>query len=320
VLMWSSFTEQRRWIETFLGLVPDPTPARGRALIYLSHLGRWQRDFAVALACAEEAVAIFDQLGDQVNANRARSDVALAWGNLGEHARAIAAQAACLAAARSYDDRPMVVQYTRDLGLVAMAAGQFGRARAALEESVRLARVTGAALPVGAALLRLAILDRLEGNLAGARAHLDEARQARRPERNDALMFTIWELVRVEEANIARAEGRLDEARAGLTEVLRRAVGHGFDAGSAELLCMIAMVEIERGALAEGVRLIACSHGPGPLGTIHIPDVRVEAPAYLARARQALGEAAYAAAWESGRATTLEQAIADALADPVAPR
>jgi predicted ATPase len=321
VLMWPSFTEQRRWIETFVGLAPDPTSARGRALNYLSHLGRWQRDFAYSLACAEEAVALFEQLGEPVNAKRARSDVALAWGNLGEHARALAAQEACLAAARSDDDRTMVVQYTRELGLVAMAAGQFGRARAALEESVLLARATGATLPVGAALLRLAILDRLEGDLTGARARLDEARRARRPDRNDALMFTIWELVRAEEANIARAEGRLDEARAGLTELLRRAVGHGFDAGSAELLCMIAMVEIERGAAAEGVRLIAaCSHGPGPLGSIHIPDVRVEAPEYLARARRSIGEAAYARAWESGRATTLEQAVADTLADPVAAR
>ena len=77
---------------------------------------------------------------------------------------------------------------------------------------------------------------------------------------------------------------------------------------------MIAMVEIDRGSPSKGVRLMAaCSHGAAPLGSIHVPDVRVEAPAYLARARQALGEAAYAAAWNEGQATTLDQAVSAAV-------
>ena len=46
-----------------------------------------------------------------------------------------------------------------------------------------------------------------------------------------------------------------------------------------------------------------------------MPDVRAEAPGFLERARAALGEAGYAAAWAQGQAMSLEQAVAYALAD-----
>ena len=53
----------------------------------------------------------------------------------------------------------------------------------------------------------------------------------------------------------------------------------------------------------------------GLIGTVHMPDVRAEAPGFLERARAALGDTAYAAAWAAGQAVTLEQAVADALED-----
>jgi hypothetical protein len=44
-----------------------------------------------------------------------------------------------------------------------------------------------------------------------------------------------------------------------------------------------------------------------------MPDVRVEAPIYLERARAALEEMEYASAWAEGNALTLDQAFAYAL-------
>ena len=76
------------------------------------------------------------------------------------------------------------------------------------------------------------------------------------------------------------------------------------------------MLEVARGAPARGVTLLgAGAVGEGLIGTVHMPDVRAEAPGFLERARQALGEAGYAAAWAAGRAMTLEQAVAYALED-----
>ena len=309
--MWPSYTEQRHWIETFLRLAPERTAARGRALLFLDHLLRWQREHAAtALAFAREAVEIFREVGDAEYENRARADVAMSRANSGDHARAIAELEHCLAEARRDGHHPRMVQYTRDLGLICIADGQLARARARLEESLALVPEDG--LAVGAALLRLGIVDRLEGNYARARARVEEAQRARDAEAVQS--FTVWALTWAELANIARAEGRLEEARAGMTDVLRTWLRRRFDAALGELLCMLAMVEIDRGELERGVRLIAaCSRGPGPIGTIHVPDVRVEAPGYLARARAPLGDAAYADAWTAGQAMTREQAIACAV-------
>jgi hypothetical protein len=55
----------------------------------------------------------------------------------------------------------------------------------------------------------------------------------------------------------------------------------------------------------------------GPIGTVHISEVRVEAPVYLERTRAALGETA-STAWAAGRAMPLEQAVAHALEAPPA--
>jgi hypothetical protein len=43
------------------------------------------------------------------------------------------------------------------------------------------------------------------------------------------------------------------------------------------------------------------------------PDLREESERASARAREALGDAAFAAAWEEGRAMSMEQAITYAL-------
>ena len=87
-------------------------------------------------------------------------------------------------------------------------------------------------------------------------------------------------------------------------------------------MCLAGLLEVARGAPARGVTLLgAGAGGEGLIGTVHVPDVRAEAPGFLEQARAALGEAGYAAAWAAGQAMTLEQAVAYALEDaPPPPR
>jgi hypothetical protein len=110
------------------------------------------------------------------------------------------------------------------------------------------------------------------------------------------------------------------EARAHLLGALRRIHRRGEGGLLRSAVCLSGMLEIARGAPERGVTLLAaCARGAGPLGTVHMPEVRAEAPIFLEQARQALGEDAYAAAWAEGQAITLEQAVAYALGDgPVA--
>ena len=79
---------------------------------------------------------------------------------------------------------------------------------------------------------------------------------------------------------------------------------------------MAGLLDIAAGDAARGVTLLAaCAPPAGPIGTVHVPELRVEAPAFLARARAALGDAAYAAAWARGRRLTLQEAADLALAE-----
>jgi tetratricopeptide (TPR) repeat protein len=304
-----SLPEQREWLEALLRRAPEPTAARAMTLLRLGHVLRWLHEFSLARGTAEEATALYRGLGDPVGEDDARAALGLALGNLGDYAGAIPQIEAGLASARTRRDTPKVVQYTRDLAVVSTAAGEFPRARAALEESMSLARQSEAAWPAHNASLRLALVDRLEGDHARSRARLDEVLGVI----DDP---TSWAGVQVRSAlaNLARTEGRPEEALTELRACLRDAMRHGYAVN--EVLCMVGIAEIEAGRTARGVRTIAAgSPDDGPPGTVHMPDVRVEVPHYLARARETLGEAAYQEAWQAGRETPLERAVAAALAD-----
>ena len=291
------------WCETFLGLAQAPTSARARALLLLGHLLRWRRGFARARDAADEAASIFAAVGDAAGACDARVAVGLVHGNLGEYARARELIEEGLAWARGRGDAYRVQMYLRDLGVLSIAAGDLVLGRSATEESERVSAGLGvyALNP-----LRLAIVDRLEGDFAGCRARLAEL-TTRFP---DPSSFAAIQ-TRAELANLTRDEGRPGEACAQLAACLIEAARGGDPV--AELLCMLGMAEIARGAVERGVSLIATGSPDGsPPGTIHMPGVRVEVPVFLARARSALGEAGYAAVWERGRTVPLERAIREA--------
>jgi len=202
--------------------------------------------------------------------------------------------------------------------VVALARRDFAEARARIEESRTVAERLGVAGPVAMGILRLAVLDRLEGDLPRARARLEEVRQHVVRLGEAAGHEAAWwqDLPALERGNLARAEGRHAEARTHLHGALRRLHRRGEGALLRSAVCMVGLAEVARGAPARGATLLgagAGADGAGVIGTVHVPQVRAEAPGFLERARQALGEAGYASAWADGQAMTLEQAIAYAL-------
>ena len=156
----------------------------------------------------------------------------------------------------------------------------------------------------------------LEGDLPRARARLEELRQhvVRLGEASGREVAWWQDLLALERGSLARAEGRHAAARAHLHGALRRLHRRGEGALLRSAVCLAGLAEVARGAPARGVTLLAAgAHGEGPLGTVHVPQVRAEAPGFLEQARAALGAAGYAAAWAAGRAMPQEQAVADAL-------
>ena len=315
-----TYSESRRWLETFLGQAPPRTAARARCLLALDHYLRWEHEFPRALAAAREAREIFEELGDEDGTAEAASHEGLVAANLGDYDRGAALLGAALARARARGDSARVEQHARDLGVVALARRDFAEARARIEESRTVAERLGVAGPVAMGILRLAVLDRLEGDLPRARARLEEVRQHVVRLGEAAGHEAAWwqDLPALERGNLARAEGRHAEARTHLHGALRRLHRRGEGALLRSAVCMVGLAEVARGAPARGATLLgagAGADGAGVIGTVHVPQVRAEAPGFLERARQALGGAGYAAAWTAGRAMTLEQAVTYALED-----
>jgi predicted ATPase/transcriptional regulator with XRE-family HTH domain len=298
-----SVSESRRWLETFLARAPESTASRAAALLMLGHYLRWLHRFAEAARASDEALAIYVALHNEGGIALARGAQGLVAANCGDYTLARRCLDEALASARRRGDIEAVAQFLRDLAVSCMAAADFAGARAALTESTPLC--PRGSLGARLAELRLAILDRLEGE--HDRAH--ERLLAAGTSFGEAGTWAT--IVRLEHANQARAAGRFDEARASIIDVLRADLG---SIDVIEVVAMLGVCEIAAGAHARGVILLgAASNVEGPIGTVHMPDVRVEAPIYLERARAALGEVAYASAWAAGKAMALDQVFQDRL-------
>jgi hypothetical protein len=175
-----SQAEKARRLETLLAAAPARAPARARPIlpVLVDFLRRLHHDFAGARVAVEEARAIAAELGAEDLAAHAAARVALADADLGEYAAAVAELERCLALARRHGSWSGVEQFTRDLGGIYLAMGDFPRARAALTESRDVALARGSRNTLRPRLF-LTTVDRPTGELRGARVAL-EALSARR--------------------------------------------------------------------------------------------------------------------------------------------
>ena len=114
---WHNFIgEGRAWLETFIAQSPPPTAARGKALRAASRAALYQGDYEAAEVYMEEALPIFQQLGD-------KRGIATALNELG----AVALSRGRLADARQFFERILTIE--RELGddwLIANSIGNLG--------------------------------------------------------------------------------------------------------------------------------------------------------------------------------------------------
>jgi len=156
------------------GVTADLALARAR-LLHARFLVDEQPD-PRELALAEEAAALFEQVGDA----RGQGE-ALFWVSmyhqvcLGDHATATPLLTRALALATAAGDDLTRSYIVRHLAFVEMNAGDLAAARPLLEESVELRRKVGHQAGVAAGLLALAHLAHEQGRTADVPALLDEA-------------------------------------------------------------------------------------------------------------------------------------------------
>jgi predicted ATPase/class 3 adenylate cyclase len=282
--------------------------ARAIALRSAALMSRYQRDVASSRAYIEESIAIFRELGPEVRGELGitlvmyGSDLAFS----GEQEATKAAVKEGIALLRQAGNKWYLSDGLFMGGFAATVAGDPAAAKEAYEESITICREVGNTWILSHALNSLGDLSRLMGDYARARETYQESLSLfRRLDAKIDIPASIHNL-----GHVALALGEVEEAKSLFIEALRLHKSHKNRAGVAECLAGLAAVAGSRKQPERAARLF----GAATLlrGEPTLDEWTVEQVDYkrnLASARAQLDEARWAAAWQEGRAMTMEEAI-----------
>ena len=278
------YAEGRAWLEEFLELAraTERTAARAKALHALGVLIHRNADYSA---------------GDHVQARSRLVESVGIYRELGD------------------EERTAAVLW--DLGRLSNESGDLDTARSSLEESIELERRAGNER--GAALARssLGFTFLLRGEHGPARAHVEESlRVLRRLSSTDEAKRCLLFL-----GHLACDQGDYGAARARFAEMMEDAVLERNPWTAPFLLMAYAHLAAGEGQATRALRLAGAAEAlQQTVGTSMGPAYQAYLRRDLDRARRSLIEEEGAAAWEAGRAMTLEEAIAHALEEPAMPR
>jgi non-specific serine/threonine protein kinase len=236
-----------------------------------------------------------------------------------DFSRAVPLLEQSLTLARAAEEKALTALVLNRLGDSAERQGDLGRATAWLEESLALARELGDPLLICFPLHNLALVAYYQGDLPRAEAHI--AAVVAMDRQTGELLYLPYDLVFW--AHIRRRQGDLPQSFRLLREaftILRDVV----ERASPLLAYVPWQLMVLAGTLAEAGRGEQAARFFGAAtalwATIDYPWSALEQAdleAAVAPARAALGEEAWAAAYEAGRALSLEEAVAKALDEGV---
>jgi len=231
--------------------------------------------------------------------------------HLGDYGGAIALLERSLALARTFQDRRAEALALHELGALAgLAEGDAVREAALTEASLALWRELGDAWGTARTLNNLGYEAYLQGDFDRAVSLLDEGVTLARAAGDRSALGYVLDSRGV----LAEAQGELERA----TELYREALAVAQQAGNplveAFALSSLAGIAARQGQPARAARMWgAASALRDAIGT-RLPleeEERFAGP--VSATREILGEDAFAAAWDEGRAQPLDQVVAEAL-------
>jgi excisionase family DNA binding protein len=230
-----------------------------------------------------------------------------------DHAEALIDQA--LALWRGLGDREQIATNLIRLGMAFFARERYAEAAAWTEEAFALLEGLGDATATAAPLASIAL-----GNLGGAATLLGEYAQAAEflqeaLARQRAMGYT-WSVgnTLLGIGRLACLQGDMIESAACYRESLAHARTHGDRWMAARALVGLAEAALAWGRPEQTVRLLGAKAALDEVtGSPAHSFVRADQERMLAAARAALGEEAFAAAWDAGRTLSFEAAVAEVL-------
>jgi predicted ATPase/class 3 adenylate cyclase len=310
------FAEGRGWLERTLAFAvraPDSegTRLRAKALSGAGVLAYRQGDHAPAAALHEQSLALYRELGDRAGIATSLNNLGTVANDQGDYGRAAALHEESLALRRKLGDRPGIAMSLNNLGGVAFRQGDYARAAAFYREGLALRRELGDRPGIASSLNNLA-------SIAGQRGDYVEA--ATLFEESLALYRAMGDRagIAVSLNNLGEAAmelGDLGRAAALCAEglVLRRETGNRRAIASS--LEVLASIVATKGLPAPATRLLGAAAALREAsGAPLFANEREEHDRQLARLREQLGGPAFTAASDQGRALSLDEAVAEALA------
>ncbi len=328
----------------------EASSGRAKALNGAGYLASQQGDAAAARALLEESLTLHRRLGDQWGiafSINTLGDIAIGQG---DHVGGRALLEKGLTLRRQVGDRWGIAYSLSILGDVATFQGDLARARALYEESLAIRRQMGHQTGIAYALFGLGRVARIQDDLAGARTLYEEGLTLwRQVGHQSGIADSLISLgdVAIRQGDLARAQALYEES----LEFFRQVGDRGSVAFSLTRLGDLASLKGDYAAawtlLAEGLTLhrqlgdqqgiAECLDGMAgvargqsqqsraarlegassalreSIGSFRPPLDQENMEKTMASVREALGEEAFAAAWEAGRAMTWEQAVEYAL-------
>jgi non-specific serine/threonine protein kinase len=304
----TQISEGIRWLDA--AVAPRGTALNAKLLAAKGLPLRDLDDYERSRACSEEALALSEQLGENVTAGWALNNLGLVVRDYqADRPRGRALLEESVRRFQAAGDRAGVGMGLRDLATSTWAEIDDARAQLLYEESLAILREIGDCWNLGFTLGLFGWWARMKLDYARARQMASESLTLSRKIGNVIGMMNAQAAL----ADVARLDGDLDQAQALLVDLLtqcqERETGPVFRTD----WCLVALgkVAIQRGDARRGVVLIGARKAPRE-GDPH-GDIRAENEASLAVARSVLGEDAYALALAMGEAMTRAQAIAYAL-------
>lgn len=316
-LFWeihSYFNEGRTWLRTLLSrsAAMEPTAARAKALNAAGDLALNVYDIASARLLFEESLAIRQALGDtnsRAYALKGLGEVARLQGN---STQAEALFHKSLPLFRELGEAVSMAWVLIGLGNLALYRGDIVAARAYHEESLAIHRATGDKRSMSAALNRLGEVARSQGDHQQAAMYYDESLNiAQELSHKSGIAIVLQNL-----AHVAQYQGDTAQAVARFRAGLALAQELGLKELIAACFAGLAGVAAAAGQSERAVQLFGASEALlDGIGATLEPADQADYDRSVAMTHTQFDESAFAAAWEAGRALTLDQAIAYAFGE-----
>jgi predicted ATPase/class 3 adenylate cyclase/Tfp pilus assembly protein PilF len=282
-----------------------------RALGNLGVVAFDQGDGERATSLLEESLALARETGNRLLIATALNDLGSIAFAQSDFAQAESLFQESLGLRRKIGNRIDIARSLNNLGATAYGHGDFANARRLFAESLDLYRDSGDKWGMAGALISLAEVTRREGDVARAASLLEES-LALFQETGDT-KNTAVALLSLGDA--ARDRDELEQATAYYSEAVSRFASVDDRVGLFDSLVNLGRLLVTRDQFAAATPVLGAAAGLS--AEAEAAGTKFEAAGFasaVARAREALGDAAFQTAWQAGQTGSIEAAVAAAAA------